>query len=80
MGAVEGVEGEECGWTARWWGSVPEELEEEPDDQHLHFWAQQVAAGWGRSRGMRVAESAWLGRALGPTWAEEGGGWLGRWG
>lgn len=26
---------EECGWTARWWGSVQEEQGEEPDDLHL---------------------------------------------
>lgn len=29
------VEGEEYGWTARWRGSVLEELEEEPAGPHL---------------------------------------------
>lgn len=72
--------GEECGWTARSRGSVPGEPEEEPADRHLHFWAQQAAVGWGRCRGTRGAESAWLVRVLRPAWVVEGGEWMGRWG
>lgn len=33
------VEGEECGWTARWRGNVQEELGEEPAGLHLLPWA-----------------------------------------
>lgn len=43
MEAGEGVvEGEECGWTAQWWGNVPEELGEEPADSHLSPWMMIV--------------------------------------
>lgn len=36
------VEGEECGWTARCWENVPEELEEGPADPHLLPWVTRA--------------------------------------
>lgn len=76
------MEGEECGWTARCWENVLEELEEEQVDLYLlHSWAQQEAFGWGHCRGMREEEHAWPGRALEPLWEveEEEEGLTGSW-